>query len=122
MNYGITCKYYILTITIKFILYNYHKILYKINIYMVLFSNYKNILENLDKNFYFKFFILFIAYLVTTHLFSELHTEYFKPIIDQQDYIYIRIQNNFWFKFLWTVIIIIISSYVYTTIIKPYIV
>ena len=69
-----------------------------------------------------KFFILFIAYLVTTHLFSELHTEYFKPIIDQQDYIYIRIPNNFWFKFLWTVIIIIISSYVYTTIIKPYIV
>ena len=36
MNYGITCKYYILTITIKFILYNYHKILYKINIYGII--------------------------------------------------------------------------------------
>jgi hypothetical protein len=87
---------------------------------MGVFSNYKEILSNLDSSFFFKFIILFVAYLLTTHLFSELHTEYFKPVLDQQDYIYIRIPNNFWFKILWTVIIIIITTYLYHNVIKPY--
>jgi len=87
-----------------------------------IFSNYRQILLNLDTNFYFKLLLLFIAYLFTTHLFSELHTEYFKSIIDQEDYIYIRIPNNIWFRILWTIIFVILSSYVYTYIIKPYLI
>jgi hypothetical protein len=87
---------------------------------MSIFSNYKEIFANLDSTFYFKFFILFAAYLFTTHLFSELHTEYFRPVIQQEDYIYIKIPNNFWFKILWTIIIIMITSYLYQNVIKPY--
>jgi hypothetical protein len=87
-----------------------------------IFSNYKQIFLNLDTNFYFKLFLLFGAYLFTSHLFSELHTEYFKPIIDKEDYIYIRIPNNIWFKILWTIIFVILSSYVYSYIIKPYLI
>ena len=87
-----------------------------------IFSNYKQILLNLDNNFYFKLFVLFAAYLFTTHLFAELHSEYFKSVIDQQDYVYIRIPNNIWFKILWTIIFVILTSYVYTHIIKPYLI
>jgi hypothetical protein len=87
-----------------------------------IFSNYKEILSNLDNNFYFKLLLLFIGYLVTTHLFSDIHTEYFKPVLDKENYVYIRIPNTICFKILWTIVFVLLSSYIYNIIIKPFLI